>query len=113
MIQDKTEKARVVAEGILAYLRHDQALNLLPEIIIQLQKSTDKKANQIQVESAVELSQTEKDTILKNLQNKYAWNGDIVFSINREILGGLKITYGDKTIDLSIIGKLNSIYENI
>jgi F0F1-type ATP synthase delta subunit len=111
MTQNKKEKARKVTDGILAYLNHDRVMDLLPEIVKLLEKIVIEKKDQIRVESAIELSWEEKNTILKNLKSKYSWIGAAEFTVNKEILGGLKVSKGDKTIDLSVSGKLNNIYE--
>lgn len=112
MTQNKKDQAGKVAEGILVYLKNNHVEDLLPEVITRLKKAVNETTNQIVIESAIELSPSEKNVLIKSLQKKYGWKGEYIFRSDREILAGLKITYGDKIIDLSVSGKLKHLYES-
>lgn len=62
------------------------------------------------IESAIKLDKDQQSEIEKTLKASAA---DVTYSVNPEILGGLRVTMGGKRIDLSLAGKVNQISNNI
>lgn len=87
----------------------------LSEVAKELQKNAESKSqdNKINVTSAVELEQKEKDKIRQIFSNKKSNNHQINFSLDKKIIGGLKIEWGDFILDLSIKEKINQLKQSL
>ncbi len=59
------------------------------------------------VTSALPLTDGEKDTVKKSLK------GDVTFKVDPRILGGLVVRVGDKVVDGSVAGKLDSMRQTL
>ena len=59
------------------------------------------------VTSALPLTDKEKEAVSKGLKGK------VEFKVNPNILGGLVIRVGDKVLDDSVAGKLDSMRQNL
>ncbi|TAK12970.1 MAG: ATP synthase F0 subunit B [Anaerolineae bacterium] len=59
------------------------------------------------VTSALPLTDGEKDTVKKSLK------GEVTFKVDPRILGGLVVRVGDKVVDGSVAGKLDSMRQNL
>jgi F-type H+-transporting ATPase subunit delta len=113
MTQNNTPDARQIAEGLINYLKEENLTRKLPEIISYLKSAGSQELTEAKVETAVELNANERETVKELLTKQIDWNGAVKFELNPEILGGMKITVGDKVLDLSVKGKLKDIYEQI
>lgn len=63
----------------------------------------------ITVESAIELDQSQKDELKQKISSQIGEPVNLSFTVDRKILGGLRIITPKKTIDLSIKAKLNQL----
>jgi F-type H+-transporting ATPase subunit b len=59
------------------------------------------------VTSALPLTDKEKETVKKSLK------GGVDFKVDPSILGGLVVRVGDKVLDGSVSGKLDSMRQNV
>jgi F-type H+-transporting ATPase subunit delta len=100
-------KVATIVAGILAYLKGQDALGLLPEVVKELKSY--KVENSAVVESAVELSPTQKEEIKSLLTQNYEV-GEVEFNVKPELIAGLKISIGDQVIDSSVQARLEEIY---
>lgn len=107
-MSDNSESAEIAA-GFLRYLDINNKRPLLREVLAILHKEVEPQLPEIVVESAVELSPADKQTLVSALAGK-PHSGEIQFKVNRELIGGLKITHGDQVMDTSIQSKLKRIY---
>ena len=103
-----TDIANII-DGIYLYLKKQNQLNLLPDIIKGLAQLAN--TQQVTVESAVQLTDTEKVQIKSLLSKKFSPPVNIIFSLNPSLIGGLKISAPGKELDLSVLGRLEE-YEN-
>ena len=71
--------------------------------------------NFIDIVSSKQLDETEKNEIVKSLKNKFKINdsSETLFSVDKKILGGIKIRIGNKIIDGSVSTKLKKIKESL
>ena len=71
--------------------------------------------NFIDIVSSKQLDETEKNEIVKSLKNKFKINdsSETSFSVDKKILGGIKIRIGNKIIDGSVSTKLKKIKESL
>lgn len=105
---DNSESAAIAA-GFLRYLDTNGKRVLLPEVLAILQKEIGPKLPELLVESAQALSDADKQEIISLLSNK-PHSGEIQFSVSPALIGGLRITHGDRVLDTSVQSKLKKIY---
>jgi len=84
--------------GYVAILQHFQRL-----VKLDLDKRTAK------VESAVELSAEMQASVKANLEKKYGAGLNLSFSVNPELIGGLRIQVGSSVYDGSVQGRLTQL----
>lgn len=86
-------------------------LNSLEEIFKAYQKIylKNKGVMEVEVETAVLLTDTQKETLIEKLKQK--WHQEILLhqKLNEQILGGLILRYKSYEIDDSLIGKVKTI----
>jgi F-type H+-transporting ATPase subunit b len=75
-------------------------------------EGTDLKGESAEVISALPLNQTEQEKVRKNILSKVGAQA-VTFRVDPSILGGLVIKVGDKVLDGSIAGKLESLRQNL
>lgn len=91
------------SQAIIQFLQKKGWLKELPIIINDLKTFWDKNINKITVTTALELNESQKQTLMEKLKNKYKIDPDNVeYLIDKNILGGLVITMGDNIIDLTV-----------
>lgn len=108
MTTDHSESAEIAA-GFLRYLDANKKRPLLREVLAILHREVEPQLPEIMVESAIELPPADRQALLDSLSGK-PHSGDIKFVVNPELIGGLRITHGDKVLDMSVQGKLRKIY---
>ncbi len=113
MKPNKDQTVKDIAQGIMDYLKSHKASGLVFEIIKQLKVLSAESARTARVETAINLNGMEKERIAGMLAKKYHWKEEIEYLVNPQLLGGIKITIGDKVLDLSVKTKLEDIYEQI
>jgi len=94
--------------NLLEILLQNKRLEVMPEISSAFSEMIDqiKKLLSLEVTSAFELPQDEKEKILKRVQTDCGSMASIVWKTDSEIIGGLKIKAGDKLLDGSVTGSL-------
>jgi F-type H+-transporting ATPase subunit delta len=113
MKQNSHPDAKQIAEGIINYLKEENLTQTLPEIISFLKLAGGRDLTEAKAETAIGLTSEEQAAVKSLLEAQLGWKGEVKFEVNPKIIGGLKITIGDKVLDLSVKGKLNNIYEQI
>jgi F-type H+-transporting ATPase subunit b len=71
------------------------------------------KGSSAEVVSALPLTTTEQDLVRKDILSKMGSQSAVTFKIDPTILGGLIIRVGDKVLDGSVAGKLDSLRQNL
>ncbi len=66
----------------------------------------------ITIESAIKLDK-DQQTEIENVLSKKVENAQFVYKVNKEVLGGLRVTVGGKRIDLSLAGKLRQVQQSL
>jgi F-type H+-transporting ATPase subunit b len=66
-----------------------------------------------EVTSALPLTEKQKDTVRDEIITKIGTGATISFRVNPSILGGLVIRVGDKVLDGSVAGKLESLRQSL
>ncbi len=92
-------------------LAENQRLLVIPEIAVLFEtlKAEAEKSVNVVVDSAFELSSTQKDKIASSLKKRMGCEIKLVCQINKELLGGVVIRAGDKVIDGSARTRLSEM----
>lgn len=102
---------KAISTGILRYLESQKKGHLLPGICkAMLEQSAG--LSQAKVISASSLSAGYKNKITKLVRSSFNVE-KVDFLTDPEILGGIKITIGDKIFDLSVNAKLQNLVESM
>ena len=120
-VVDRAQKTEIVGQAfakldpialhtILLLIRKRRE-NMAEEIVHQFDmlERTARGAQTLQVTSARSLSPDELDAIVKRLAGAYRTTFDVTQSVDPELIGGVRITMGDKRADGTIAGRLDDI----
>jgi F-type H+-transporting ATPase subunit delta len=99
------------AENFVRVLAHNDRLDLLPEIREQFEALKDEREGVVEAElqSAFELSDAQLKDIVQRLEKKTGRKVRPRVSVDRELIGGVKIVLGDKVIDGSARAQLAAL----
>lgn len=107
-----SKDARGFVEGVVSHLKKSgKAREVTPHIQSLLYKMTAaaKAEETANVESAVKLTPSETQSLARVLSRIAGHEVRIVATVNRALLGGLRITMGDWVVDASIRNELNQM----
>lgn len=74
---------------------------------------TDLKGESVEVTSALPLTDSERQTVETDVLSKVGSQVAVSFRVDPAILGGLIVKVGDKIVDGSVAGKLESLRQNL
>jgi len=99
------------AENFLRVLAQNDRLELLPEIRQQFEvlKNEREGVVEAEVQSAFELSDAQLKDLVQRLEKKTGRKVRAHVSVDRELIGGVKIVLGDKVIDGSARAQLGAL----
>jgi F-type H+-transporting ATPase subunit delta len=120
-IVDRREKSTVIGNAFSGL--HEIALHAvllliqkrregLIEEIVQQYDRLEREARgaiTLRVTTARELSAAELDGLVAKLRSAYATPFDVTQTVDPELIGGVRITMGDKRIDGTIAGRLDDL----
>jgi F-type H+-transporting ATPase subunit delta len=88
---------------------------LLPEIVKQFDALAlaDAGFEQLAIASARPLAPAEVDDIVTRLSRLYGRRFDVRQSVDPALLGGVRITLGDRVIDGTIAGRLDNLFRDL
>jgi F-type H+-transporting ATPase subunit delta len=120
-VVDRKEKAAVVADAfakldpialhtVLLLIRKRRE-NMAEEIVTQFDvlERQARGAEVLRVTSARPLAQGELDSLVKQLSAAYRTTFDVTQSVDPGLIGGVRITMGDRAADGTIAGRLDDI----
>ena len=120
-VVDRAEKTEVVAQAfsrldpialhtVLLLIRKRRE-TLVEEIVRQydILERAARGAQTLVVTSARELSPGELDALVKRLASAYRTEFDVTQNVDPSLIGGVRITMGDKRADGTIAGRLDDI----
>jgi F-type H+-transporting ATPase subunit delta len=118
---DRAEKTQIVAEAfarlddialhtILLLIRKRRE-NMVEEIVRQYDvlEQAARGAQPLGIASARELAPGELDAIVTKLAAAYRTTFDVTQSVDPKLIGGVRITMGDKLADGTVAGRLDDI----
>ncbi|HZM36099.1 MAG TPA: F0F1 ATP synthase subunit delta [Burkholderiales bacterium] len=99
------------AENFVRVLARNKRLELLPEIRAQFEalKNAREGLVEAEVQSAFELTEAQVADIVQRLERKTGRKVKARVSVERELIGGVKVTMGDKVIDGSARAQLAAL----
>ncbi len=105
-------KTTAIVEGFLQYLKKENSLDLLPEIIRDLDNKMDEERLAATVLSSVALTKSQEKDIEKIMLDKFGTK-NVQFTVDSTLIGGIKIKIGDEVLDLSFQNKLDHLSKSI
>lgn len=101
--------------NFLMVLAREGALDQLPEIVQAFESyaQASTKILEAEVTSALPLSQSQREHIVKELQRRYDKQIEVHFNVDESLIGGLIIRVGDQVLDNSLRVRLNAIQRNM
>ena len=105
-------KVDTIVEGFFEYLKKNNSLDLVPEIISGLKDKMDEGKTTAIVFSGISLSKIQNEAIIKILNSNFGIK-NVEFKIDKNLLGGIKVSISDKVLDLSLQSKLDYINKSI
>ena len=99
------------AENFVRVLAENGRLNLLPEIRRQFEALKNEREGVVEaeVQSAFELTEPQLADLVQRLEKKTGRKVRAHVSVDRELIGGVKIVLGDKVIDGSARAQLGAL----
>lgn len=107
-------KAKKELVNFLLLLLDKGRISNLPGILVEYVKSADKIRNilDMTIISSAPLEDRQISNILEKYKHLYnATNANVVLEIDQSLIGGVKVRIGDKVIDGSVRGRLESLRE--
>ncbi|HEV3089245.1 MAG TPA: ATP synthase F1 subunit delta [Candidatus Elarobacter sp.] len=120
-VVDRKEKESVFAQAfakldpvalhLFLLLIRKRRENLAEEIVVQYDvlEREARGAQELRITSARELTKAELDTIVQRLASAFRSAFDVSQSVDPKLIGGVRITIGDRLIDGTIAGRLDDI----
>ena len=99
------------AENFVRVLAQNNRLPLLPEIHRQFEALKNEREGVVEaeVQSAFELTGAQLADLIQRLEKKTGRKVRAQVSVDRELIGGVKVVLGDKVIDGSVRGQLAAL----
>ena len=99
------------AENFVRILAQNDRLDLLPEIRTQFEALKNEREGVVEaeVQSAFELSEAQLADLVQRLEKKTGRKVRTKVSVDRELIGGVKVVLGDKVIDGSARAQLGAL----
>ena len=106
-----TFTAKRLTRGFLSFLKKSDYLSLLPQIARETSRHsrTNLDPNLARIESAVNLTSTQRQTLSQSLDHLFGRSLSTAFSVNSHLIAGLKIKVGDQDIDQSLLTQINQL----
>jgi F-type H+-transporting ATPase subunit delta len=120
-VVDRKEKESVVAQAFakldpialhtVLLLVRKRRETLVDEIVTQydILEREARGAQELRITSARELTKDELDAIVQRLAQAFRTAFDVTQSVDPKLIGGVRITIGDRLIDGTVAGRLDDI----
>ncbi|MBI3559891.1 F0F1 ATP synthase subunit delta [Candidatus Gottesmanbacteria bacterium] len=108
--------ARYFVDGVTKYLRqHGTSDDMLPKVTAALHKISNSARTEktARVESTVVLTPKEKTEISRLLSRLLSHAVIIECTINKELIGGLRIAVGDWIVDTSLASQVRAMTDQL
>ncbi len=104
-----------IVKNFLKILVEKNRFSIIFDVIVIYSQLLDEVNNisRVEVFSAIELNDVEKNKIVEKLKMKLKKNVQVNWSINKELMAGFIVKIGDDVIDFSLGSKLDSLKKAI
>jgi F-type H+-transporting ATPase subunit delta len=111
VIGDAFDKLHAIALHAILLLIRKRRESLTPEIVAQFDilEREARGAQTLRVTTARPLSQAELDALVAKLSAGFKTPFDVTQHVDPDLIGGVRITMGDKRIDGTIAGRLDDL----
>jgi F-type H+-transporting ATPase subunit delta len=120
-VVDRKEKAQILGRAF--DMLHEVALHavlllvrkrresIFEQIVAQYDalEMESRGAAPLRIESARELGKPELDALVQKLAERYSTTFQVEYTVNSELIAGLRITIGDTLVDDTVAGRLDNI----
>ncbi|MDR0997223.1 MAG: F0F1 ATP synthase subunit delta [Zoogloeaceae bacterium] len=98
-------------KNFVAALVDNDRLSLAPEIasLFEAKKAAAQGIEKAEIASAFTLSDAELKALLPKLEAHFKVKLDCALSVDPALIGGVKVTVGDRVLDASVRGKLDAM----
>jgi F-type H+-transporting ATPase subunit delta len=105
------DKLNEIALHSVLLLIRKRRENMLEEIVAQYDvlEQQSRGAAPLRIETARELAKPELDALVARLAARYNTTFDVTQTVDPQLIGGVRITMGDKRIDGTVAGRLDDI----
>ncbi|MCP2039552.1 F-type H+-transporting ATPase subunit delta [Neisseria sp. HSC-16F19] len=106
------QPADATLKNFVYTLAENKRLSVLPEIYAQYQdlslsRNNTKKAT---IYSAYSMTEGQLGKLITDLQSRFDSKLEAELVVQPDLIGGVKVEIGDQVLDLSVQGRLNSLY---
>ncbi len=100
---------------LINLLARNNRLNIFGEVEILFNRFKNQflKIKQVYVYSSVKISDKEQKEFVKVLAKYFKSDVDVVYEVDKKLIGGLKIKSNDEVIDYTLHGKLSELILNL
>jgi F-type H+-transporting ATPase subunit delta len=105
------DKLTAHGQNLVRILVEYKRMAMIPAIFSAFEtlKAQDQGVLKAQIISATELSSAESSNLVEKIEAKFSKKIEANFSLDEEIIGGIKIIVGDTVIDASLKSQLQSL----
>lgn len=102
-------------KNFLSVLMENNRLDVAPQILesFSAQLAALKKILAVSIESAFALSANEQEELSTKLTGQFGSLAKVAWTVNEELIGGLRIRSGDKLLDGSVDGALRRLEQEL
>jgi len=108
-------KLPVLARNFITLLVENDRLLLLPEIALQFEayKNRHEGVAQAEIVSAFALDEAQVQSLVAGLQNRFGLKLKARVTIDASLIGGVRVTVGDKVLDTSVQAQLAQMRDRL
>lgn len=113
--QVKPEYLNKSGENLVKLLAANKRLLIIPElykVYENLRQQTEHETN-LSLITAEKLTDTDMQSLLKNITNKFPGKTKITSQIDPNLIGGGKIKIGDRVVDSSVKARLQNLHKHL
>lgn len=102
-------------QNLIRVMAENKRLEVLPSVCEQFMEFRAEHQKEIvaYVESAIELSQSQLQSLTSALEKRFARKVQLECSVNSDLIAGMVITAGDTVIDSSVKGQLAKLSDTL
>ncbi|MDO5686780.1 MAG: F0F1 ATP synthase subunit delta [Neisseria sp.] len=107
-----SQKPDVLLQNFITVLSENGRLAALPEVFEQYRELalSEEQTQQAVIYSAYPLAGKELDELVAELEKRLHTKLQVRVEVQPDLIGGVKVEFGDQVLDMSVQSKLNALY---